>query len=377
MNGARNSVLGPFLEALRARGFSVGLDRRLRLLQAIEAWEGQFPPQRLCTLLCPIFATTAEEQGLFYELFAQHFPHISVSEQMAHGDASLVVDSGMIEKALDGSETVAGVPTIESAPIKGIRRRSIRVATFSVLAFALFGLGAWYLHRRSPQIVPLASGKQGDLKKPEAPPILRRVDLIETLPASPIELDSKLNPVSTAPVARAARWLRAWWKSLFLLLPLLLWLCIESWIWFHRRAILSRGGDPPSKALPFGRLVWPVQPVARAGFAATLRRLRQPETGPSRPHLGKTIAATARAAGFSEFQYEPVLRRPEYLVLIDRASARDHQATFFEELAATLDRAGLRVATYGFSGDPRVCHNAKMAELLTWQILFPKPPTTV
>lgn len=110
--------------------------------------------------------------------------------------------------------------------------------------------------------------------------------------------------------------------------------------------------------------------AAQAGFAATLRRLRRPTSGPLRLHLGKTVAATIRATGFPEFRYEPVFRRPEYLVLIDRVSIRDHQAAFFEELVADLDRRGLRVDAYTFSGDPRVCRRVKTGRSMYLADLF-------
>ena len=79
------SALDPFLEVLRANRFPAGLDHRLRLLQALDTWQGEFPPNRLRTLLCPLFATSAEEQRRFYELFDRHFPHFAAAETLTSG----------------------------------------------------------------------------------------------------------------------------------------------------------------------------------------------------------------------------------------------------------------------------------------------------
>ena len=96
---------------------------------------------------------------------------------------------------------------------------------------------------------------------------------------------------------------------------------------------------------------------AKAGFASTLGSLRRPIAGPLRLNIHETVSATIRAHGFPKFKYQPVLRRPEYLVLIDKISVRDHQAIFFHEIVKALQRRGLRVAAYFFSSDPRVCRS--------------------
>ena len=57
--------------------------------------------------------------------------------------------------------------------------------------------------------------------------------------------------------------------------------------------------------------------------------------------LGATLQATICAGGLPRLVYRRGSRVPEYLVLIDCASPRDHLAAFFDQLAAALEREGV------------------------------------
>jgi hypothetical protein len=64
--------------------------------------------------------------------------------------------------------------------------------------------------------------------------------------------------------------------------------------------------------------------------------------------------ATVRALGFFTLREKAVSKPPEYLVLIDRAAFRDHQARLFHELVRKLNAESVFVSCYYFEGDPRV-----------------------
>jgi hypothetical protein len=71
--------------------------------------------------------------------------------------------------------------------------------------------------------------------------------------------------------------------------------------------------------------------------------------------VARTIAATIESRGYPTFRYRPDSRVPEYLVLIDFASFRDHQARLFSSLARAMEREGLFVTRYFYDNDPRIC----------------------
>ncbi|MEO8657246.1 MAG: formylglycine-generating enzyme family protein [Bryobacteraceae bacterium] len=319
----------PFLAELQKHGIVAGLDRRLRLAQALDAWQGEYPPARLKTLLCPIFATSKEEQEVFGGVFDRSFP------RWKEGPPEAEVRGGRD----DAAEVDRG---------RGLGRW-LAAAGFVVVLLAL-SAAAWKY--RTPELAPLppprpVAAPAWSLLKPYA-------DIAPKTPPRPPWRPLSRVEVTFETPASLFRW---WWT--LLLAPLLLVAGVEAWAWRRRRVILeSAAGRPPAPS-SFGLVKRGVRTAARAGFGAALRRLRRPAAGPQRLSTSKTVRETIRANGFPDLRYDAVFRRPEYLVLIDRASPRDHQAQLYEELAEELDRKGLRVEVYRYAGDPRVCRSVK------------------
>ena len=109
--------------------------------------------------------------------------------------------------------------------------------------------------------------------------------------------------------------------------------------------------------------VWPVRadetviPFANFdGFAHATRDLRQRLASDTvRLDVPQTIAATIEASGYPTFKYTSDTRPPEYLVLIEREAARDHQADYFDNLMKALRENGVHVTEYFYDSDPRIC----------------------
>lgn len=66
--------LGEIIDDLRAQGFRVGVDTYADLYRLLSHRDFQAlnDPHRACTILCPLFATTPEEQDIFYRTFWKH-----------------------------------------------------------------------------------------------------------------------------------------------------------------------------------------------------------------------------------------------------------------------------------------------------------------
>jgi outer membrane protein OmpA-like peptidoglycan-associated protein len=69
----------------------------------------------------------------------------------------------------------------------------------------------------------------------------------------------------------------------------------------------------------------------------------------------RSVEAAARGAGLSPAVYGARRAMPEYLALIERRSAEDHQARLQDELLGRLRELGVTIEPYYFSGDPRAC----------------------
>jgi len=145
--------------------------------------------------------------------------------------------------------------------------------------------------------------------------------------------------------------------SATILAPVIFFLIYE-WHRYKNRQLLlrkQRGKKPP--------FVWPIRIKAFAPglfdpdlFSKAARLMRRRQTGEAyRLDVAASVAATAAARGYPTFRYKLDTKPPEYLILIERASFRDHQARLFNELTTALEREGIFVARYFYDRDPRVC----------------------
>ncbi len=111
-------------------------------------------------------------------------------------------------------------------------------------------------------------------------------------------------------------------------------------------------------------------------LARTARELRQRREIPSQDlDVSATVAETVRRAGWLVPVYGTRQLTPEYLMLVDRASYRDHQAKLVDDLLERLRTNGVLITRYYFDADPRVCFPfAEGASPLTLGELATKHP---
>jgi formylglycine-generating enzyme required for sulfatase activity len=326
-------AFGEFLAHLRAKGFKIGVDRHLRLQQLLERVEGQCAPDELKTLLCPLFATSRQQQQEFYRAFDEFFA---------------------IFQPPKPPPPPPPPPKQDRAPRR--RFRLTAAVAFVLLLVAVAALLATQRFRL------LAGVERIELPAPQFPPP----------PAMPRPAQPKIVDVipavstGTAIVPPPRDWVleRAWRLRLAALLaPLLLFAAWWLWRWWRRRPVIekARGRRPP--------FTWPIElereewRLDRAQtFYQAARGLRRRQRADHRQlDLERTIEATVAARGYPSFQFRQASRPPEYLALIDRASRQDHQARLFDQLAGALERDGLFVIRYFYDGDPRICRPAAPA----------------
>src|SRR5262249_31494033 len=81
-------IFAEFLDHLRRNGFVIGVDSHLRLYQLLSRFGSDCAPGDLKTLLCPIFATSKEQQELFYNAFDSYFAIFSTPADNDDTDSS-------------------------------------------------------------------------------------------------------------------------------------------------------------------------------------------------------------------------------------------------------------------------------------------------
>jgi hypothetical protein len=294
-------------------------------------------PAHLKTLLCPIVASSPAQQERFYRIFDQWYPMLT-SVDPTGSEARAVLAAERIE--------VAKRPPSRS-------RRTTAIAALVVVLVAVPVI-ATLLLRGSQQSASTTTENRppaADTARPTPAP---------TIPApSPVVPPPAINiaaPSSTAiteppwPLIQASA----------ILLILGTFVVIEWRILRRRKVVLERQrrAKPP--------LVWPIRVESglspftdSADFLVTARRLREREQGErQRLDVAATVRATIEALGYPVFRYARETRSPEYLVLIERASLRDHQSRLYRHLLELLAREGVHSTVYFFEEDPRICEPA-------------------
>jgi hypothetical protein len=348
-------VFGDFLEYLRRQGFTFGVGDYLRLQELLNKVGGDCAPADLKTLLCPILATNKIQQEQFYAAFDSYFDLFQTASAPSASSSRVEED----------------IPIITDKPQPAGTRKALYVLAGALLLALALGLAVFVRQRRAESVVtsPIENSnsalenadqlKNGNIAKGGATATTANQlpGVIEPTPESP--------PPPTLPQPKVnpqESFYRRYGNAIYLsaiFAPLIFFLIYE-WHRFNRRKLMlekQRRKKPP--------FVWPLKveaPPSRLYDPQQLftvaRLMRRRQIGEfHRLDIDATVAATIGAHGYPSFCYKRDSKPPEYLVLIDRQSFRDHQARLFDELAKALEREGLFIARYFYEGDPRVCRN--------------------
>lgn len=335
-----------FLDRLHAADYGVGVRERLlaHALLARYAESGRLPedPADQLGLLEPLLSRNEQEQRRFESI-------VTAFLRLPRGDR---IRTG-------GDET--GIETQGRKWRARIRRR-IALVAFATLALmlvaALVGRG-W----RAPTSDGEATVGPGVDKVTGAAPVA----LDSAPPVSPIYVPlgtfpdaDELAPGAARPGLAALRWGVGG-------LGTLLALALVAWLVRRRRRVAYLQGVRTDEELEEHVLRDPDPLALRIPDAAVRpasRMLRQRIAG-SRAvlDLRATLHATMRGGGALSARYRSLHQTPEYLVLVDRVSARDHQAAFHELLVDALSRYGVAVDLFYYEGSPaRGCWRPRLAQ---------------
>ncbi|MDJ0704165.1 MAG: CHASE2 domain-containing protein [Leptolyngbyaceae cyanobacterium MO_188.B28] len=321
-------LLTQFIDELREAGYNIGIPQYIAahdLVLTLTTHGELHKPEQLKTLLGPILCGSPREQTDFQQRFEQWvelFSHHRVPPET-------------VDKAVEELST----------ELDTLKTRSQRLKQTLILVVCLILAILLPLRWSAPQ-------------KPEA-----GTSPIPSTPSTPSELPKPVDapePVNPEPVD-APESQENW--------EIILTICLISlspgvafliWrLWWHWRAhlFLQRRSTTQLPELQkisvpeFEECLFP--PVLLLRTAQNLRRrIRLPTNALD---IDKTIRACLNQGGWLTpiYRYRQVL--PEYLFLIDRASYRDHQAKFAEDLIHQLSQDGVYVTSYFFDGDPRIC----------------------
>ena len=324
---------------LRRRGFDLGVDHQLRLARLLEEIQGECVPGDLCALLGPVFATNAEQQRVFRQVFYELYPHFRPP-----GSAPDMPFTSKVGRASTKGEPKD--PKGQEDPgSRTVPRRWPFLVGLAVIVAALFLAGTTFLLVQ-PGPAPSYSASepgQGSSRPEEA------AAGVEGSPRRVREVLARTSPSQRqAALTRSARWTATF-------LPLVLLLLVVLHRWRHSVLVLRVASH---RSPPF---VWPLRfaACARPAFGreelrAASQRLMRRYPGPvATLDVPATVAATVAAGGRVELRHRASTRVPEYVALVDRRGPGDHRAGMAEELLSSLGDEGVELRRFSFDHDPR------------------------
>jgi hypothetical protein len=401
MEFARGAALDAFLDKLRDENFVIGVDRMIRVEQILRTHGDQWTPRELRTRLRPLLSSSQQQQERFDKLFQDWFlaePPRPREEPKPDRwwlfPLTILLLIFLVAGAWEAWHWYyQPIPPLERPqPIQGWSSPQALItaqppssvipagapivfdsSTSKTYGGAPFS-SAWNLSQKPGGSKAQLSSSKGatTILVPDLPgPYTVQLTIFDGIgPSNPygygvyagqIQLPESLSTFTVVPGTdrwtRSAKLTQADLTPLrWLLIPLGIGL-VYLWRRYHgRRAILDRFRQADRRhSLQTHSLTLPPDPRSEATAAAALRSLRRPALGRPRLSLAKSILATIRNGDFPTLQFDESRRRPEYLVLIDTLSVRDHQSTLFQSMIRSLGKRGLQVYAYLYAGDPRVC----------------------
>ncbi len=146
-----------------------------------------------------------------------------------------------------------------------------------------------------------------------------------------------------------------------LLLPLLLWLLWSFWQRYQTRRFLARktvSTEPDIIHLLTKGM--DIQLIQSASFLQIAHKLRKHLDIPAdTPDIDATLKKTLQAAGWLMLVMGTRKIAPEYLVLLDRTTLKDHQTQRISVFLDKLEKEGVFVTRYYFDTEPLLCYSAQ------------------
>jgi formylglycine-generating enzyme required for sulfatase activity len=178
-------------------------------------------------------------------------------------------------------------------------------------------------------------------------------------PPGPVSTVTQPDPVGVVLAGessgRAIRW--DWVAASTFATAVLAYLFLRTWDRLRRRLALRQlplHGEPEMVTL--GVPPTPILPAAEADLNRVAVALRRPREGSILDlDVPQTVDVTARSGGFFEPRFSARRSMPEYVALVSRRRAEDHQARVFDVLLTHFSAEDVVVDTYSFGEDPRVC----------------------
>lgn len=425
-SGKKYHLLAELLSTLHAEGYPLGAGQQLQLQELLNKLPEDTRVEEMPYLLAPLFAGNPREQAHFYELFEQcrrrteAFYRETEREDLAAPDRQerryrgliwllallLLIPPAIVAYQLlrpverDFIEKPFQVQAGGKAEVCLVDSTDLRdfglPESFEVLYAGRGGLGAFlvdtlqclvYIAQDSIEgqdsIVVEWSNARGQRLAVNYKPIISLPEPL--LPEGPVEIIKSFTspfellnyPSNHDPLALAMqppsalrrfladnfRWLK--WGGLLLFTALLL--AVMFYRAYRRRKLVAELESKDKPPYAWNIRIEGAEAIQLGDDFSFLLNLIRQRTGSEafRLDVPKTIGATIEQGGMPTFRFLQQTQPPEYLLLIDQQSARNHRARLLDLLFRVFHANEVLIERFFYDNDPRVCYNELHPEGIT------------
>lgn len=365
--------LTELLQLLQAQGVAIDYEHYEGIKTILESYGPTVTPKEMASLLCPLIVTDQEEQDRFYLLFEQCVNQLEE-------DHSTIINQDTPELPL---------------PSFANYRKLLALGMFSLVV--LVSLGFW-LQREAilnkvvfNQIDIKQEAEQRNIKQYKAwnknaskedqlKAIKKLLEQSKQVKKEAVDKeDSDHHHAHTEPLDLNLEYLKLkqedmsayeverlwwqehkalvkWWLAVIVALGFVL---IEAYHFSKNRLIARQ--RKLNKEKPFVldldlnqdyAVQYPMHDLHRVAYQLRKRSLG---VRSRRLDMKATVKQTVANAGIIDLAYHQPTKIPQYLILIDQASKRNHQWALFEFIARELVKKDLHVERYYFNETPTTC----------------------
>ena len=327
--------LKSFLDELRKAGYNVGLSEYLAAQDMLLTVAAQpiLEASKFRSLLGPILCTSKFEQENFKDHYNAWLEKIGLFEEEAQKQHK--------EENKIPQEIAKDIEEIEQES-----RRVWRLLFLLVIAIIILVINSYALY----SITEPVTDDTEFVPLPEA-----------NILAVPDQDTERLPPIpekeTTSPFLP---FLKKYWQDIGLMTVVVLLIILLQRLRWHRKmdqylVRLRTADEPDTKRFRLHNISESLFPQQLLLYTA--RDFRRRKRVPSGyVNVESTIRKyLSQGSWLDDFDYKFQQVQPEYLFLIDRASAADHLATFAREMARQLQNQDVYISIYNFEEDPRLC----------------------
>lgn len=339
-----------FLHLLQHQKFTIGIHHRIRLHQILNRLAPDTKPNDLKFILCPLFATTPNQQQKFYRLFDSHFQHLSgLSLEKKKETESFQKD--LYDKSTTPPKWKYFLQGVLVIFLIAIVSYQLKKTDYTVINPDPASTSPQNSNNQTGTNPQNSTGSQGTTNTPDTPG--NKVDNQNQAQDDPY--NKKETPQEVTDYLARQKLLQFRWIAI--LLPLLIWGLLELYRFRRRQLIIQK---QKTKKPPY---TWPLDVKApdsllkrEHDFITASRLLRRRiQSDISQLDINATISKTIEKGGLFDIQYRNLTAPPEYFLLIDLPTFRNHDSGLWKTIADALEKEGLFVTRYFFENDPRIC----------------------